>query len=300
MKPAMATPLPGSPGLRSAAEHALGAARAAQVTIRTLNTPDDVDQARDLWDQTWSTAGAGTEITAALTRAISHAGGYVAGAYHHDQLLAACLAFPGRCQNPDGTWTTYLHADTLAVQPAFADRGIGTAVMLHQRAWAIERGLDHIRWTFDPLARRNARVNLHKLAGVGEEYLVNFYGVMNDAQNAGQPSDRLLVRWDLNSPAVASAVDRPTPGLARRDLLDLGAHDVLLPTPSGAPQLLPGHAELTLIAVPADIVTLRRTDLGLAQSWQVATREAFAPMIAGSADLAGITRDGHYILRRRP
>ena len=47
---------------------------------------------------------------------------------------------------------------------------------------------------FDPLVRRNARLNLVRLGADVTDYLPDFYGAMDDAVNAGDRSDRLLAR----------------------------------------------------------------------------------------------------------
>src|SRR5664279_2293440 len=50
------------------------------------------------------------------------------------------------------------------------------------------------------LVARNAAFNVRRLGASLEEYLVDFYGQMTDGVNAGQGSDRILVRWHLNAP----------------------------------------------------------------------------------------------------
>src|SRR6185312_17408828 len=102
------------------------------------------------------------------------------------------------------------------VTRAGAGRHIGYALKLHQRAWALDRGLDTVTWTFDPLVRRNAYFNTVKLAARPVEYLVNFYGEMTDEINVGQGSDRLLVEW----PLLASAVVRAAAGHSAESALD--------------------------------------------------------------------------------
>ena len=54
------------------------------------------------------------------------------------------------------------------------------------------------RWTFDPLVARNAWFNLGKLGAVADAFGRAFYGEMTDEINAGDRSDRLVVRWDLD------------------------------------------------------------------------------------------------------
>jgi predicted GNAT superfamily acetyltransferase len=99
-----------------------------------------------------------------------------------------------------------LHSHVAGVAHAGHGRGIGFALKLHQRAWALHQGVDHISWTFDPLVRRNAYFNMTKLAARPARYLTNFYGPMGDVINGSGDTDRLMVDWDLTSPPVDAAV----------------------------------------------------------------------------------------------
>ncbi len=51
----------------------------------------------------------------------------------------------------------HLHSHMNAVDPAARGRGIGVALKLRQRAVCLAHGVDEMRWTYDPLIRRNAR-----------------------------------------------------------------------------------------------------------------------------------------------
>jgi predicted GNAT superfamily acetyltransferase len=126
-------------------------------------------------------------------------------------MIGACAAFPAA----DGG----LHSDITGV----AARGIGAgfAIKRRQRAWALARGITTITWTFDQLVRRNAYFNLARLAARATEYMPDFYGEMPDELNAGDPSDRLLLSWDLATPEVAATAagqprvrSRPGPTLS--------------------------------------------------------------------------------------
>ena len=48
--------------------------------------------------------------------------------------------------------------------------------------------MDTIVWTFDPLVRRNARLNLIKLGADVDGFEVDFYGNMDDGINSGDPT----------------------------------------------------------------------------------------------------------------
>ena len=270
------------------------ASRRAGADVRALHLHDELSEARGIWDAVWPTVPGATEITGNLLRAMEHAGGYVGGAYVDGRMVGSCLAFVGRTRGEHG-WHTHLHSHVAAALPGFADRGIGTALKLHQRAWALRHGVDRIVWTFDPLVRRNARLNLVKLGGAGVEYLVNFYGEMDDALNVGDESDRLLLQWDLASPRGADALSGRAAPLSRAEWLALGATDALIGTDDG-PEALGINSPVVLCAVPDDIVDIRRMDLPLAKVWRRQLRATLEPVVAAGGRVVGLTTDGYYVV----
>ncbi|MEV7013173.1 hypothetical protein AB0N02_42270, partial [Streptosporangium sp. NPDC051022] len=139
---------------RDAVRDAERVAGAAGVRIAELSGIGDFEGVRRLFDDIWQSDPGNAPISVELMRALSHAGNYVAGAYDGERLVGASVAFLAA---PVGR---ALHSH---VTGAAAGRGAGLALKLHQRAWALERGLDRITWTYDPLVRRNAHFNLVKL-----------------------------------------------------------------------------------------------------------------------------------------
>lgn len=281
-----------------ATDDATRAAVRAGVTVRTLGTADELGEARAIWDAVWPTVPGATEVTQNFLRAILHSGGYLSGAFDGPRMVGACLAIVGRSRDGDG-WHTYLKSHLLAASPGFADRGTGTALKLHQRAWALDQDLDRIVWTFDPLVRRNGRLNIMKLGGVGVEYLVDFYGAMSDALNVGDPSDRLLLQWDIASTRVADALGGHARNLSTEQWLAQGAAELLLATDAG-PRLRPAGSELVLVAVPEDIVGIRREDPGLAAEWRLHVRAALEPLLRAGGRVMALTTDGSYVVEVHP
>ena len=107
--------------------------------------------------------------------------------------------------------------------PRAAGRSVGFALKLHQRAWALLRGVSEIAWTFDPLVSRNAYFNLVKLAARAGEYLPNFYGAMHDAINGERrhrPAARALA---AARPGGRGRLRRGTAPAAVADELAAGA-----------------------------------------------------------------------------
>ncbi|GAA1804602.1 hypothetical protein [Agromyces neolithicus] len=130
--------------------------------------------------------------------------------------LAALLGFLG--------WRggLHLHSHMNAVDPAARGRGIGLALKLRQRAICLEHGIAEVRWTYDPLIRRNARMNLVRLGAEVIAFHPDFYGRLDDAITGGDRSDRFEVRWRLDSPRTLRALaGEPQPAWSSRGGLEL-------------------------------------------------------------------------------
>lgn len=173
----------------------------------------EIDAVLARFEATW---GDGRGPDHSMIRAITHAGGTVLVAVADDEggvdasatppfaepgeLLGAALGFLGWSEG------IHLHSHMNAVAPAARGHGIGLALKLRQRARCLEHGIDEIRWTFDPLIRRNARMNLVRLGAEVAAYLPEFYGVLGDEISGADRSDRFEVRWRLTSPRVRRAL----------------------------------------------------------------------------------------------
>jgi predicted GNAT superfamily acetyltransferase len=266
-----------APHARPPAEEAAAAAARAGIRITPLSRLEEVQAAASLFCRIWRTGPDRPPLSVEVMRAVEHAGGYVAGAWAGTTLVGASAGFVGL----EGT-APVLHSHISGVE--LAGRGIGTALKLHQRAWALDRGLGAVTWTFDPLVLRNAWFNLSKLGAVGVEHLVDFYGEMTDGRNSGEHSDRLLARWDLRAPVA--------PHDGHDGVVVLGARDGL-PDPRSARPEPPW-----LVALPADIEALRVDDPPAAKAWRLAVREALEEGFARGLKARGTTRDGHVVLAR--
>jgi predicted GNAT superfamily acetyltransferase len=268
------------------------AARSAGVRIREITELDDLEAVYRLYDTIWRPDPANPPVTTELLRALTKAGNHVAGAFEGSRLVGACVAF--FYPPADGA----MHSHIAGVSQAVLGRGVGYALKLDQRAWAMASGVSTITWTFDPLVGRNAYFNLVKLAATPAEYLPDFYGAMHDGINGGGATDRLLVRLDLGSPeVVAACAGRPARCDAEAERLR-GAVTALARSEDGRP--LPGDLDGTtvLVAVPRDIEALRSADPGLGGEWRVALRSVIAPLMADGARVAGFDQAGWYVLTR--
>jgi predicted GNAT superfamily acetyltransferase len=275
-----------------ASADAARAASAAGVEIRVLTDLAGQSLARQLFDQTWSTDG-NTQVTSNLMQALVHSGAYVSGAFIGDRIVGAAFAFPGR--DSSGHW--HLHSHLAAVLEDVRDRRIGAALKWHQRSWAIQNGYETITWTFDPLVRRNARLNLLKLGVYVCDYYEDFYGDMADALNAGDATDRAMARWELLSDRTMRAAASLN-GLDP-DPIPIGAI-VALSVEADEPVVLQisSSADVLLVALPADIIDIREKNPALAARWRMAVRSVLSPVLASGMEITGFTGDGSYLVER--
>lgn len=249
----------------------------ANVVIRSLNDLSELQDARQVFDTVWPSLDGSTQIQSNLLRALVHAGGYVSAAYRGEEPIGAAFAVVGRHQRAG--WHTHLHSHMAAVLEPYRDQHIGAALKMHQRAWALDNDIDTIVWTFDPLVRRNAVLNLVKLGVDVDGFEVNFYGEMDDEINAGDPSDRLFAWWRLTTPQVAAALRGE---LRRLDLADLRANG----------------RDVIEIELPEDIVAVRTADAAEAAHWRLRVREALTAAFASGYDITGVSTSGGYVLER--
>ncbi|WP_284533855.1 GNAT family N-acetyltransferase [Nocardioides sp. T2.26MG-1] len=277
--------------LDRAVQAADAAAQVARVAVRELTELADLERVVALYARIWG-RDTNPPMTLELLRAFTKAGNYVGGAFEGTELVGACVGF-FHAPAEDA-----LHSHIAGVAPETAGRSVGFALKLHQRAWALLRGISEIAWTFDPLVSRNAYFNLVKLAAEPVEYLPNFYGAMADSINGLDDSDRLLVRWRLRDPAVVAACSGGGVSAVISEELAAGAAVALGVSDTGTP--VPGRldAQTSLVAVPHDIAALRLRDPALAQQWRSAVREALSALVADGARVTGFDRDGWYVVRR--
>ncbi len=278
----------------AAAAAADAAAAASGVLIRELTGLAEMQRAAALARKIWRAGPTGAPVTAELLRALGHSGNYVAGAFAGNQLAGLCTGF---FAGPAGR---SMHSHVAGVSSRLAGRSVGFALKLHQRAWALARGITTISWTFDPLISRNAYFNIAKLAAVPAEYLPDFYGPMDDGINSGDASDRLLVRWRLAADAVGQACRGIPVAASAADLRAAGAVTVLDIDPAGRPRSAGGAAltPIVLVRVPPDIESVRASAPQQARQWRRALRRVLGGLMASGGRITGFDREGWYVVQR--
>jgi len=229
--------------------------------LRKLNTYQDQDLARKIFDITWA-VDAGTEITPNLLQAMVHSGSYLSGAFIENKIVGAAFAFPATNSG------LHLHSHMTAVLDEFRDKGVGYALKIDQWNWAKKHKYSHLSWTFDPLVRRNAKLNIVKLGVDISAYFPNFYGAMPDALNAGDESDRLMVSWrtDIDAPKARELITNP-------------------------------EADDVLIEIPEDIVAIRSKNQSESMKWRRQVREQFMLAFGKNGKVVGFSANNEYVVR---
>ena len=130
-------------------------------------------------------------------------GGQALGAFDGERMIAFCLAIPGLKAGGKG----YLHSHMLGVLPEYNNRGVGRMLKLAQREEALQRGIDLIEWTFDPLELKNAYFNIEKLGAIIRRYVPNQYGTTSSFLHGGLPTDRCTAEWWIDGDRAHAAVN---------------------------------------------------------------------------------------------
>ena len=218
-------------------------------------------------------------VPAATLIATQHAGGIVLGAFDDDSMIGFAYAFPAL---EDGR--SSMHSHMLAVKPDYRNCQTGFYLKVAQRQRALERGLDEITWTFDPLQSLNAHLNFEKLGVISNRYIPNFYGDASSSPlHSGFGTDRLWVRWLLNSERVKQRASSAEP--ERATGLSVEANDLAgfigsaLIYGDDARPMLGDFSNLSTnrcsIEIPNDINGLKQRKPELGVEWREATRAAF-------------------------
>lgn len=235
----------------SAWQLAHDAAAACGVRLRALTSLEDADAIVRVMVATW-----GDEIPRETIRALAGSGNVPWGALDGDELIGYVLGWVA-VEPSDGL---HEHSHMLAALPDRRHRGVGYALKLAQRASCLDRGIGLVRWTFDPLVARNAHLNINKLGARCDRFHRDYYGQMPDAINAGDRSDRLVVRWRLNQPLGPPQ----TPADATLAVRSSGPTDAPTPVAVAGAQ----EADNVAIQVPADHAAVRAADPGLGVAWR--------------------------------
>jgi predicted GNAT superfamily acetyltransferase len=241
--------------------------------LRDLETLDDFDAVVRLQREVW---GDDDEVVPrSLCIVAAKIGGVLIGAADDTgRLVGFVFSVPGLRHGRAILWS-----HMLAVAPAARGQALGLRLKLAQRERALQRGIDLIEWTYDPLLASHARLNVHRLGAVVESYLDDVYGPSISPLHGAAPTDRFIASWHVASPHVARRVE--SGAIVARDA-SIGQAPAVLPTredgvfrrPHGEPDLSRDEPRLR-VEIPADYARLLREAPDVAQAWRVAARRVF-------------------------
>jgi predicted GNAT superfamily acetyltransferase len=292
---------------------------AQQIAIRDLKSIADLTQLKALEKEVWRMADDDT-LPLTLAIALKAAGNIFLGAFDKEKdkdskdkekLVGFAFGFLAR---EHGQLT--IHSHMLAVLDAYRHLDLGSRLKQAQRERALAMGVHEMTWTYDPLQSRNAHFNFAKLGVVSDTYKVDFYGPETSSMLHRNGTDRLWVRWLLNSRRVRDrlagrAAGRAAGKDARVETLD--ALRLLAPLLRFDPSGKPARADLAealarqrlSIEIPGDILEVERADMALAREWREATRWAFREAVKAGFFVAEFCRSirgqqgpGAYLLQR--
>jgi predicted GNAT superfamily acetyltransferase len=176
------------------------------IEIRQLIAREDFETAVQLQRQIWGFDEVDL-LPLRLFVVASKIGGQVLGAFSGANMVGFCLCIPGLKAGPK----PYLHSHMMGVCPEYRNTGVGRALKLKQREYALSAGVDLIEWTFDPLELKNAFFNIARLGAIVRRYVHNQYGMTSSRLHGGLPTDRLVAEWWIQSKRVDEAASGKTP-----------------------------------------------------------------------------------------
>ena len=168
----------------------------SNIAVRSCTSVSEFQRMVELQKRVWNYSDLDV-VPSHLFVVAAESGGQVLGAFLDERLVGFTLAYAG-----EKGGKPYLHSHFAAVLPEYRDLGVGRELKLAQREQALERGIERIEWTFDPLQPRNAYFNICRLGAICRHYLPDLYGTTSSPLHAGLPTDRLLAEWWLESPRV--------------------------------------------------------------------------------------------------
>jgi predicted GNAT superfamily acetyltransferase len=259
--------------------------------IRELVAHHEVAPCVDVQKRVWG-EGFDELVPAAILWIAARTGGIVAGAFdERDRMLGFVFGISGWVERRPVHWS-----DMLAVLPEARGSGVGRQLKLYQYRTLVSRGIFDVGWTFDPLESRNAFLNFVRLGITAAEYVRHCYGASNSPLHEGLETDRLIARWQLDSPRVRSRMEAaagtggkgaaaPAPGAADAPLVNDGPERPRLDL----------NAPVVRIRIPADIQGLKARDRELAAAWRCTTRTVFETYFARGYTAVDLIRESSHL-----
>ncbi|MFQ5707947.1 MAG: hypothetical protein ACE5HO_10885 [bacterium] len=259
-----------------------------QLTLRQLSSKEDYTACVELQKEAWGENF--TEcVPPAILQVAQEVGGIAAGAFDADGILAGFVF--GLTGLKDGRMANWSHM--LAVRKTLRDQGVGRTLKWFQRELLLERGVEVVYWSYDPLVARNAHLNLNKLGATIQEYVAEMYP--NDTGSTlhrGIGMDRFVVEWQLNADRVCRLSEGQTesPKERHREVavvnMKLQKDGSVVPIEGGLPTPAAVRVE-----IPWDIEAVQNAALELAARWRASTRRALQFYLSHGYEVESLQRD---------
>jgi len=260
------------------------------ITIRDLSSLRDYADCVALQDETWG-AGFSERVPTAILRVSQMIGGVAAGAFdEHDHLVGFVFGLTGIREHELVHWS-----DMLAVREELRGQGIGERLKQYQRDKVLALGVRSMLWTFDPLQARNAHFNVNHLGALPVEYVPDMYGNTGSALHGTLPTDRFIVRWQLDSPVAR------TPA-SRQEALPL-ANSVAGDDLPVAASVAPDVARVR-VQIPADMSAVLAAGQEASVRWRLNIREVMTDLLSRGYRVTSFSPTGgtdlpYYVLTSR-
>jgi predicted GNAT superfamily acetyltransferase len=270
------------------------------VSFRDLTSLDDFAAVVELEREIWG-PGYDDVVPVPILAITVKRGGILIGAFEEDRLVGFVYSIPGIKHDKPTHWS-----HMLGVIAEYRSAGLGRDLKLLQRGRAVSMNLELIEWTYDPLQAANAHLNFAKLGVVVDEYEENVYGESASPLHRGNPTDRFVAEWWIQTPHVK---ERIAEGAGSRPVGFAGA------TPVNEIKSAGDWTECRKVDLSVDTprisvnIPLGFTDMmsqapDLALSWRMATRSIFMTLFARGYRAVDFfldrpQRKGSYLLTRK-
>lgn len=263
------------------------------VEIVVLKTQDELQEAVELQKVYWGNDMSDL-VPLHMLFSLANYGGHVFGARVNGRLVGLLMGFLGADIQADDTLSARerlcVMSKRMVVLPDYRNLKIGEKLKWAQRDFALRHNIQLVSWTFDPLLSRNAYLNLHKLRGVGQVYVQDYFGT--NATNPTLSADRLVVNWWVRHERVSVPLPLDYPN----------AQHVNVWTDEQSPRFCDDIAgDVLLLQIPPDFLSLSQGNPALAQVWREHVRVGFMRLMAAgylATDFLRRDNASYYVFTR--
>jgi predicted GNAT superfamily acetyltransferase len=247
----------------------------------TLTTPAQYAEAATLYREVFGYRHPDYGLNPRLLGALVGNGGSVVGVLDAaGRIVAFAYGFCGT----DGR-DFYHYSQSAVVAAEQQGRGLGRRLKQAQRDVALEHGMTHMRWTYDPIQTRNAHFNLDVLGARGRWFYPDLYGEPG--------TDRVVVEWDLRGSDQAARPAEPDVAEAELTVMELTEADWGVPG---------GKDDRLWLALPSDFAGLAATRPDIADQVRRDVRSVFSDLLGKGlvAESCRLLRSGTAVYQFGP